>query len=38
MTRGEVGALLSGESGNGLEQVELSGGEEFWVMEGNGMK
>jgi hypothetical protein len=38
MKRGKVGALLSGESRNGLEEMELGGGEEFWVMEGNGMK
>ena len=38
MKRGEVGALLSGESGNGLEQVELSGGEEFWVMKRNSLE
>ena len=38
MKRGEVGVLLGGESGKGFEEMELSGGEEFWVMEGNGMK
>jgi hypothetical protein len=32
MKRGKVRALLGGESREGLEEVELSGGEEFWVM------
>ena len=38
MKRGEVGALLSNESGDGFEEMELGGGEEFWVMEKNGME
>jgi hypothetical protein len=35
MKRGEVGVLLGGESGKGFEEMELSGGEEFWVMKRN---
>jgi len=38
MKRGEVGALLVGESGDGLEEMELSGGEEFWVMKRNSVE
>jgi hypothetical protein len=38
MKWGEVGALLGGESGEGFEEMELGGAEEFWVMEGNGME
>ena len=38
MKRGEAGVLLSDERGDGLEEMELSGGEEFRVMEGNGME
>jgi hypothetical protein len=38
MKRGEVGALLGGESGEGLEKMELSGGEEFWVMKRNSLE
>jgi hypothetical protein len=35
MKRGEVGTLLEGEGGEGLEEMELSSGEEFWVMKRN---
>ena len=38
MKRGEVGALLGGESGEGFEEMELSSGEEFWVMKRNSVK
>jgi hypothetical protein len=38
MKRGEVGALLSGESGDGLEEMELGGREEFWVMKRNSVE
>ena len=38
MKRGKVGALLSGESRNGLEEMELGGGEEFWVMKRNSVE
>ena len=38
MKRGEVGALLGGESGEGFEEMELSSGEEFWVMKRNSVE
>jgi uncharacterized protein YgiM (DUF1202 family) len=38
MKRGEVGALLGGESGEGLEKMELSGGKEIWVMKRNSVE
>ena len=38
MKRGEVGTLLGGEGGEGLEEMELSGGEEFWVMKRNSVE
>jgi len=38
MKRGEVGVLLGGESGKGFEEMELSGGEEFWVMKRNSLE
>ncbi len=38
MKRGEVGALLGGEDGEGFEEMELSGGEEFWVMKRNSVE
>ena len=38
MKRGEVGTLLGGEGGEGLEEMELSGGEEFWVMKRNRLE
>ncbi len=38
MKRSEVGALLGGEGGEGLEEMELSGGEEFWVMKRNSLE
>ncbi len=38
MKRGEVGALLGGEGWEGLEEMKLSGREEFWVMKRNRLK
>ena len=38
MKRGEVGTLLGGEGGEGLEEMELSSGEEFWVMKRNSVE
>jgi hypothetical protein len=38
MKRSEVGALLGGEGGEGLEKMELNGGEEFWVMKRNSLE
>ena len=38
MKRGEVGTLLGGEGGQGLEEMELSGGEELWVMKRNSVE
>ncbi len=38
MKRSEVGALLGGEGGEGLEKMELSGGEELWVMKRNSLE
>jgi hypothetical protein len=38
MKRGEVGVLLGGEGWEGLEEMELSGGEEFWVMKRNRLE
>jgi hypothetical protein len=38
MKRGEVGALLGGEGGEGLEEMELSGGKEIWVMKRNSVE
>jgi hypothetical protein len=38
MKRSEVGALLGGEGGEGLEEMELSGGEEFRVMKRNSVE
>ena len=38
MKRSEVGALLGGEGGEGLEEMQLNGGEEFWVMKKNSVK
>ena len=38
MKRGEVRALLGGESREGLKEMELSGGEEFWVMKRNSLE
>ena len=38
MKRGEVGILLGGEGGEGLEEMELGGGEEFRVMERNSVE
>jgi hypothetical protein len=38
MKRGEVGMLLGGEGGEGLEEMELGGGEEFWVMKKNSVE
>jgi len=38
MKRGEVGALLGGESGEGFEEMELRCGEEFWVMKNNSVE
>ena len=35
MKGSEVGALLGDEGGEGLEEMELSGGEEFWVIKRN---
>ena len=34
----EVGALLGDEGGEGLEKMELSSGEEFWVMKRNSVE
>ena len=38
MKRGEVGVLLGCEGGEGLEKMELSSGEEFWVMKRNSVE
>jgi len=38
MKRGEVGTLLDGEGGDGLEKMELSVGEEFWVIKRNSVE
>jgi hypothetical protein len=38
MKRSEVGSLLGGEGGEGLEEMELSGGEEFRVMKRNSVE
>ena len=38
MKRGEVGALLGDEGGEGLEEMELSGGKEFRVMKRNSVE
>jgi len=34
----EVRALLGGEGGEGLEEMELSGREEIWVMKRNSLE
>ena len=38
MKGSEVGALLGDEGGEGLEEMELSGGEEFWVIKRNSVE
>ena len=38
MKRGVVGVLLGGEGGEGFEEMELCGGEEFWVMKRNSVE
>jgi hypothetical protein len=38
MKRSEVGALFGSEGGVGFEEMELSGGEEIWVMKRNSVE